>query len=251
MSSPIAGPTAPHPTLKTYYERDGERECFVSALFDGAAEHYDWVCRLMALGSGQAYRRRALLRSGLGRGMRLLDIATGTGLVARSAIHMLGRPGVVIGLDASRGMLQQALKAFPIPLVQGRAEALPFRSDFFDVASMGYALRHMADLAAAFRECLRVLKPGGRLLILEISRPRSPVSLWAIRVYFQKILPAITRIGTKSAYAELLTKYYWDTIRMCVPPETILEVLQQSGFVAVERRVFGGLFSEYAGKKPS
>jgi demethylmenaquinone methyltransferase/2-methoxy-6-polyprenyl-1,4-benzoquinol methylase len=251
MSRPIGGRTTPHPTLKTYYERDGDRESFVGALFDAAAEHYDWVCRVMALGSGQFYRRQALLRSGLRRGMRLLDIATGTGLVARSAVHLLGRSGIVIGLDASRGMLQQALKTLPIPLVQGRAEALPFRGDFFDVASMGYALRHMADLGAVFQDCLRVLKPGGRLLILEISRPSSPVGVWAGRVYFQKILPAITRIGTRSSHAELLTKYYWDTIATCIPPETILCVLQQSGFVEVERRVFGRLFSEYGGKKPS
>ncbi len=250
MSTPTPGSTAPHPILERYHDRDGDRQSFVSALFDGAAEHYDWVCRVMALGSGQFYRRQALLRIGLGRGMRLLDIATGTGLVARPAVHILGEPGAVIGLDASRGMLQQAVRALPVPLVQGWAEDLPFRSDFFDVASMGYALRHMADLGTAFRECLRVLRPGGRFLILEISRPRSPVGLWAIRVYFQKVLPAISRIRTGSVYAELLTKYYWDTIAECAPPETILEVLRRSGFVEVEHRAFGGMLSEYAGRKP-
>ncbi|PWU22326.1 MAG: hypothetical protein C5B48_10205 [Candidatus Rokuibacteriota bacterium] len=248
---PGAGSTAPHPALTTYYDREGDRESFVTELFDGAAAHYDWVCRVMTLGSGQSYRRQALRRAGLGRGMRLLDIGTGTGLLARSALSTLGPPGLVIGIDASHAMLQQALKALPMPVVQGKAAALPFSRDFFDVVSIGYALRHVGDLAAAFRECLRVLKPGGRLVILEISRPRSPVSLWAIRVYLQKVVPAITRIGTRSAYARLLTRYYWDTIAACVPPETILDVLRQAGFVGVERHVIGGVFSEYGAGKPS
>jgi demethylmenaquinone methyltransferase / 2-methoxy-6-polyprenyl-1,4-benzoquinol methylase len=250
MKSSISAPTPPHPRLKTYYKSDSDRESFVSALFDGAAAHYDWICRVMALGSGQFYRRQALLRAGLGRGMRLLDIATGTGLVARSATPMLGPQGTAIGLDASRAMLQQAVAAVSIPVVQGRAEALPFCDDFFDLASMGYALRHMADLTAAFEECFRVLRPGGRLLILEVSRPHAPVSLWLIRVYLQRILPGITRIATRNVQARLLTKYYWDTIATCVPPETILDVMQQTGFVAVVRRVYGGLFSEYTGRKP-
>jgi demethylmenaquinone methyltransferase / 2-methoxy-6-polyprenyl-1,4-benzoquinol methylase len=249
MSTP-AGSTPPHPVLTKYYGRDADREPFVSALFDGAAQHYDWVCRLMALGSGQFYRRQALVRSGLARGMRLLDIATGTGLVARSALRTVGRPGVVIGLDPSRGMLREALKALPIPLVQGRAEALPFRSEFFDLASIGYALRHLADLGAVFRECVRVLKPGGRVLILEVSRPRSPITGWAMRVYLQNVLPAITRLGRGGVHAELLTRYYWDTIAECVSAETILDAMWGSGFVDVERRVFGGVFSEYTGRRP-
>src|SRR5439155_12757137 len=95
-------PTAPHPVLKKYYESEGDRQAFVTALFDGGARYYDWVCGMASLGSGQFYRRWALARAGVGGGMKLLDVAIGTGLVARAALRVLGVPVVVIGLDACR-----------------------------------------------------------------------------------------------------------------------------------------------------
>jgi len=147
-------------------------------------------------------------------------------------------------------MLQKARRTLTSPLVQGRAEALPFRNDRFDLLSMGYALRHVAELEVTFREFLRVLKPGGRLLMLEISRPSSAISRWLLRVYLQRILPLIARIVTGNANAGLLMNYYWETIVECVPAERILDILRASGFVDVERRSFGGLLTEYVGAKP-
>jgi len=243
--------TAPHPVLKQYYESESERQPFVSALFDSTAMHYDWVCWLGSLGSDQFYRHWVLTKSGLRAGMKLLDVATGTGLVARAATRILAEPGAVVGLDPSNGMLREAKKTLSIPLVQGTVEDLPFANNHFDLLSMGYALRHMADLDVAFGECLRVLKPGGRVLILEITLPSSRLGQRVFRVYFEKVLPRIARISTGSAKAELLMKYYWDTIAGCVPPDMILGVLKSSGFIDVERRVLGGLLSEYVGLKPA
>ena len=242
--------TAPHPVLRNYYDDNAGRRSFVSALFDGAAEHYDWVCNVMSLGAGQLYRRQALARTGLAPGMKLLDVATGTGLVARSAIDLLAEPNAVVGLDPSPRMLQKAGRRLTSPLVQARAEALPFGSDRFDFLSMGYALRHVAELEVTFLEFFRVLKPGGRLLMLEISRPRFPINRWLLRLYLQRVLPLIARIGTGNADAERLMKYYWETIAECVPVEKILEILRATGFVEVEHRTFGGLFTEYVGMKP-
>jgi len=241
--------TAPHPVLKKYYERESDRRPFVSALFDSAAAHYDWVNWLGSMGSGRFYRRWILTKYGLRPGMKLLDVATGTGLVAGAASSILAEPGAVIGLDPSAGMLRQAQKTLAIPLVQGIVEELPFATDHFDFLSMGYALRHVADLGVAFRQCLRVLKPGGRIMILEITAPRSGVSRHILRVYFEKVLPRVMRLRTASAEAELLLRYYWDTIAHCVPPDVILESLRSSGFVDVKRRVRGGLLSEYTGSK--
>jgi demethylmenaquinone methyltransferase/2-methoxy-6-polyprenyl-1,4-benzoquinol methylase len=247
----MATPTPPHPVLKTYYANADDRQPFVGALFDGAARHYNHIGRILDFGSGPWYRQWALYRAGLRPGMRLLDVATGTGLVARGGAAIVGERGRVIGVDPSRGMLDEACKAPAGPFVQGRAEALPFRNDTFDMLSMGFALRHVADLEVAFREYWRILKPGGRVLLLEVSRPPSPLTRWLIRIHFQRVLPLIVRLSTKSEPAELLMKYYWDTIDRCVPPETILEVLRRSGFVGTDRYVLFGFFSEYTASKPA
>jgi demethylmenaquinone methyltransferase/2-methoxy-6-polyprenyl-1,4-benzoquinol methylase len=239
----------PHPVLPKYYESDAERQPFVTALFDGAARHYDRVCALMSLGSGQWYRRQALERAGLRHGMTLLDVATGTGLVARSAVPIVGDAQRIVGLDPSRGMLEQARKALGIALVQGRADELPFPGNHFDFLSIGYALRHVGDLDVAFGECRRVLKPGGRLLVLEITRSPSAVTRAVTRFYFQQVLPRIMWATTRSEPARMLTRYYWDTIAACVPPPVILDYLTRSGFVDVRRVVFGGCLSEYVGVK--
>ncbi len=96
---------APHPPLKKYYGGERERRGFVTALFDRTAPHYDWINRVMSLGSGVRYRRDALRRAGLAPGQRLLDVAIGTGLVARAARDILGDGGHVTGVDLSMGML--------------------------------------------------------------------------------------------------------------------------------------------------
>ncbi len=237
--------------LTRYYGSEDDRARFINTLFDRAARHYDWIGHLLAFGSGPYYRRRTLARAGLRPGMRLLDVATGTGQVARAAARILGDARGVVGLDPSAGMLREARRAHAGPLVQGRAEEIPARDDVFDMLSMGFALRHVTTLERAFAEYRRVLKPGGRLLMLEISRPRSAMARWAIQVYFQQVLPLLIRIGTRSPDARLLMTYYWDTIDECVPPAMILAALRQAGFVDVEHCLRGACLSEYVARRPT
>jgi demethylmenaquinone methyltransferase/2-methoxy-6-polyprenyl-1,4-benzoquinol methylase len=239
----------PHPTLTDYYRSPAERQAVVNGLFDQSARHYDWICRVMSAGTGSRYRRDVLARAGLRPGMRVLDVATGTGLVAREAVALVGDPRRVVGLDPSAGMLVESRKVVPGRLVRGVGEALPFRDGQFDLLSMGYALRHVPDLDSAFGEYHRVLRRGGRVVIMEIVRPRSRAALAGLRLLLKHALPLVTRIGTRSERATTLMRYYWDTVENCVPPEVILASLERAGFQGIARHSLGAVLSEYLGTR--
>jgi demethylmenaquinone methyltransferase/2-methoxy-6-polyprenyl-1,4-benzoquinol methylase len=245
-SSPADAPIAPHPALPRYYDQapDGKRK-FIRRIFDRGAGDYDRIENLMALGYGPWYRRQALARAGLTAGMTVLDVATGTGLVAREEMALTGDAATILGLDPSVGMISQARRALPIRAVLGIAEDLPLADGAFDFLSMGYALRHLSDLSITFREFHRVLKPGGRVCILEITRPRKTVHLALLKAYARVIVPAFTRVASHHADSRLLWRYYWDTIEACVPAETVTSALAGAGFRDVAHRLELGLFSEY------
>lgn len=242
-------PHSPHPPLEEYYRGEDGRRAFVRRIFDQTGDDYDRIERFMAFGSGPWYRRQALRRAGLVRGMRVLDVAVGTGLVAREAAAIVGDPGRVTGIDPSIGMLRASTRPLGVAVVQGVAETLPFAPGRFDFVSMGFALRHVHDLSVVFSEFARVLKPGGRLCVLEITSPEGRVPKLLIKGYLRGLIPALARVlGRKRESAELW-KYYWDTIEACVPPPKVVEQLRGAGFVAVDRHVELGVFSEYTGRK--
>jgi demethylmenaquinone methyltransferase/2-methoxy-6-polyprenyl-1,4-benzoquinol methylase len=114
---------------------------------------------------------------------------------------------------------------------------------------MGYALRHVTDLETAFREYHRVLKPGGKVLILEVTKPAGAFSAFLFQLYFGRIYPALTQIFTRSSDARAMMRYYWETMDACVPPDTVLEALRATGLTEVKRTTMLGLFSEYTGVK--
>lgn len=243
--------SVPHPTLTDYYADSAQRRSFVSRLFDDTADHYEWIIRLMSFGSGEWYRRQALRRATLAEGAKVLDVATGTGPVARSIREIVGDRGLVIGLDRSFNMMKQSRMRGHQQLVQAAAEGLPFADDQFEFLSMGYALRHVDDLVAAFREYRRVLVPGGKVLILEMTRPQSRLGLLALRFYMRTIVPLVAFVGSGSRRASLLMKYFWDTIEYCVPPEKIVAALEEAGFTNAKRHRVFGIFSEYTASNGS
>ena len=115
---------------------------------------------------------------------------------------------------------------------------------------MGYALRHVTDLETTFREYARVLRPGGKVLILEVTKPAGTMGGFFFRIYFGRIYPFLSGLFTRSRDAREMMRYYWETMDACVPPATVLDALRSAGLAAVKRNTALGLFSEYSGVKP-
>jgi len=239
----------PHPPLTGHYSGNEGKPAFVNQLFDAGSKHYDPIVNWGFFYSGSFYRRWALRRHGLRPGQQLLDVACGTGLVAVEAAKILGSAEAITCLDPSEGMLSVARTKLSARFIVGRAEQLPFPDNSFDFLTMGYALRHVIGLEEAFREYLRVLKPGGKVLILEITKPSGRVGAFLFKAYFGKIYPLLTRVFTRSRDAQAMMFYFWETMDACVRPESVLEALRSVGFVEVKRIGILGLFAEYVAVK--
>jgi demethylmenaquinone methyltransferase / 2-methoxy-6-polyprenyl-1,4-benzoquinol methylase len=240
---------APHRVLTPFYEKASERSAFVRELFDRGAREYDWVSWVLSLGTDRFYRRRVLERAGIRQGQKVLDVATGTGLVAQAALDCGVEAGGLVGLDPSRGMLDENRRRRRLSLIQGRGEALPFAGGSFDVVTMGYALRHVEDLRVLFGEFHRVLRGGGRILILEITKPGSGFGCRLMKFYMTRMLPVLARVTGRGATSIRMMDYYWATIAECVPPESIVGAMREAGFVETRRQRTGPLLSDYVAVK--
>jgi demethylmenaquinone methyltransferase/2-methoxy-6-polyprenyl-1,4-benzoquinol methylase len=243
-------PIPPHAPLTGYYGSDAERRRYVDELFDKTARHYNTIERIFGNG-GLLYRRFSLWRAGMKPGMKVLDVAIGTAAVAQGAAKLVSPGGKVFGVDPNKCMLGEARKVFKGPLTRGVAEALPFRSNQFDFVTMGIALRHVPDLVTAFRQYYRVLKPGGKVWILEGHVPKSKIGHALTRFAWKTVIPGLTLIATRDKDAKLLMDYYWDTVEQCVPPEAILASMRIAGFTDARfKGVVPGAICEYSGTKP-
>jgi demethylmenaquinone methyltransferase / 2-methoxy-6-polyprenyl-1,4-benzoquinol methylase len=240
---------SPIPAMPAYFSNEEEKRKFLTGIFDRTAPDYDRMERLLGLGSGSWYRQQALRRAGLVAGMSVVDVAVGTGLVAREAARIVGDPGLVVGVDPSPGMLESAKVPAGVRLLRGKAEEIPLPDQAFDFLSMGYALRHISDLSAAFREFHRVLKPGGRVCILEITAPKSRFAKLLLKAYMRGVVPTLGRIFARSSATAELWRYYWDTIEACVPADAVVATLRSSGFEEARAVVTYGIFSEYQAVK--
>ena len=236
---------APHIPLTDYYPTEQDRQAYLRRIFDDTAADYDSIEAIFAWGSGSRYRRQALIRGGLKTGMKVLDVGVGTGLVAAQACILVGNPALVTGVDPSPGMMAASKLPDTMVLTEGRAESLPFPDNHFDFLSMGYALRHISDLSVAFAEFERVLKPGGRLCLLEITRPQNRFGRWLLKNYMRSVVPLLTRFVSRQKDTATIWRYHWDSIEACVPPEQVLATLSAVGLTQVKRHLEVGVFSEY------
>jgi len=245
----LSAVSVPHGPLTDYYQTEQDRQAFLKKIFDDTAPDYDRIERMMALNTGPMYRRGALVRAGLKPGMKVLDVGVGTGLVAAQECILTGDPKLVTGVDPSSGMMASSKLPEGVVLSEGRAESLPFPDNHFDFLSMGYALRHIGDLGKAFSEFERVLKPGGRVCVLEITQAESALGKWLLKTYMRGVIPLLSRFVSKKKMTEIIWRYYWDSIEACVPPEQVVATMRAAGLTEVNRSVSLGVFSEYHAMK--
>jgi demethylmenaquinone methyltransferase / 2-methoxy-6-polyprenyl-1,4-benzoquinol methylase len=238
----------PHSALNAYYAEGDHaaRQAFLRRTFDDTAVDYEQLEKLLGLGSGSWYRRQALRRGGLKPGMRVVDVGMGTGLVSREILRITGQPDHLVGVDPSPGMMAQAKLPAQVRCLEGWAEKLPLPDASADFIVMGYALRHVADLAAAFAEFHRVLRPGGRVLMLEISKPDGRIGTALLKAYMRGVVPLLAAIVSERASTPMLWRYYWDTIEACASPEAVLRTLSGVGLRDAGRALTLGVFSEYS-----
>jgi len=170
------------------------------------------------------------------------------GLVSQEILHITQEPGRLVGVDPSAGMMAQARLPAEVPCRIGRGEEIPVPKESVDFLIMGYALRHIDDFSVACAEFRRVLKPGGRLLILEITRPNGRLAMALLKAYLRGVAPLVARLVAKAPAAPMLWRYYWDTIDACVAPAQVLAALEASGLREVKRHVEVGIFSEYTAR---
>lgn len=219
-----------------------EKRRAVRAMFDAIAPRYDAVNKAMSLGLDIHWRRRTVRLLGLPEGSVVLDLACGTGDFLR-ALDTSGRYGV--GIDLSAGMLANA-RPGGCPLVLGDAAQLPFRDGCLDGVVSGFALRNFTELDAVFSELARVVRPGGRIALLDISRPTSPVLRAGHAVWFNTVVPRIGGlVSDKAAY-----RYLPRSVAYLPPSPELCDSLRAAGFGNVAcRQLTGGIVQVLTGSR--
>ena len=227
----------------------------IQQMFDGIAGDYDRLNHIMSLGIDRSWRRRAI-REIVSRdaAQEILDIACGTGDFSIAIARAMAPGSHVTGLDLSEGMLavmRSKLAAAGldgrVACVQGDSEALPYAGGSFDCVTIAFGIRNFEHRETALREILRVLKPGGKLVILELSVPSNPVIRWCYNLYFTRILPLIGGkiSGDKAAY-----RYLPASVLNFPAKEEWMATMRACGYDAVRHKAFTlGICRMYVGLK--
>lgn len=219
-----------------------EKRAYVRRMFTAIAPHYDLMNRLMTFGRDRVWRRAVAQLAALPRGGRLLDVATGTGDIVYEALRL--DPSLrAIGLDLTREMMLYGRGkhgGLAFPCVEGDGLAMPFAEHTFDAVCSGFMLRNVVDIRAALAEQVRVVRPGGRVVCLEITRPTAPVIRALFDLYFFRLVPAIGGLisGQRSAYTYLPHS----TVAFPRPPE-LKRIMESVGLRDVRYRtaMFGSI----------
>ena len=206
-----------------------EKERAVREMFDKISGRYDLVNRVMTFGMDVRWRRYAVAQLNLETGALIADVACGTGDLCREIETQRGR---AVGFDVSFGMLQNAETTSP--LVQADGLRLPLRDRSVDGVTCGFALRNVLDINALFSEFSRVVRPGGRLAILEVAEPSSKVLRTGHTLYFRKVVPLVGGLlSDKDAYS-----YLPRSTAYLPPTDRLIEMLEKAGFTGAQVKTF-------------
>ncbi|SPJ34208.1 bifunctional demethylmenaquinone methyltransferase/2-methoxy-6-polyprenyl-1,4-benzoquinol methylase UbiE [Kushneria phyllosphaerae] len=231
-----------------------EKASRVEQVFDSVARRYDVMNDLMSMGVHRFWKRVALERSGVRRGHAVLDIAGGTGDLTAKFVERVGPTGRVVLADINASMLQVGRDRLmdrgigaQVEIVQADAQALPFPDNTFDCITIAFGLRNVTDKDAALASMTRVLKPGGRLLILEFSKPVNAVFE---KVYDQYSFHILPRIGKWVANDAESYRYLAESIRMHPDQPTLKAMMENAGLERVEyTNMTGGVVALHRGIK--
>jgi len=221
----------------------------VEAMFDRIARVYDRMNSVMTVGMHHRWRERAADLARVGPGDRALDVATGTGDLAVELAERVGPGGEVVGLDFSESMLQLARRKAPaIRFEAGNALELPYADGEFAAATVGFGARNFSDLGRGLSEMVRVTRPGGRVVVLEITSPRRPPLSWFFRVWFDRAVPALGRLaGDPDAY-----EYLPSSVRRFPGPRGLAAEMARAGLEDVRYVLTaGGIIAIHAGTVPA
>lgn len=230
------------------------KQGLVAGVFHSVAEKYDVMNDVMSFGVHRLWKRFTIDTAGVRPGNRVLDLAGGTGDLARKFARKVGERGEVVLADINSSMLEVGRERLTdqgiignVRYVQANAECLPFPDNHFDVITIAFGLRNVTDKDAALRSMYRVLRPGGRLLVLEFSRPNAPGLAPVYDVYSFKLLPLM---GKLIANDEDSYRYLAESIRMHPDQETLRGMMQAAGFERCDYfNLSGGIVALHRGFK--
>ncbi len=232
-----------------------EKQHKVAEVFHSVASRYDLMNDLLSGGVHRLWKRFTIEVSGVRAGHKVLDIAGGTGDLAYKFSRLVGKEGQVILADINASMLNVGRDRLidrgavgNVQFAQANAECLPFPDNTFDCITIAFGLRNVTDKDKALRSMLRVLKPGGRLLVLEFSKPGNPLLAKAYDTYSFHAMPLIGKLVTKDADSY---RYLAESIRMHPDQETLKTMMQEAGFVECDfYNMTGGVVALHRGVKP-
>ena len=241
------------PPVTNASQSPAARETQVRSMFDRIADRYDLMNSVMTAGMHHRWRTRAADLARVGPGDSALDVCCGTGDLALELARRVGAGGRVVGLDFSAPMLELARAKSrdapaPVAWVQGNALELPFEAGEFDAATVGFGARNVVDPERGIAEMARVVRPGGRVVILEITTPRRPPLSWFYSVWFDRVVPLLgTAAGDRDAYT-----YLPDSVRRFPPAHELAGVMDRAGLTEIRYLLLaGGIIAIHSGSVPA